>query len=246
MDKSLYVAMSGASQSWQSLSAISNNIANASTTGFKAALLNAQSRPLSGDGFDTRVHAQASEAGFDASSGHLMHTDRSLDVAMRDDHWLSVLGADGETAYTRAGDLQVNALGQLTTASGSPVMGEGGAIALPPHNKVEIGGDGTVSIVPQGGQANQLVVLDRLAVSQIDAQNLQRGADGLFRLNGDGEAVPAPGKVLVSGALESSNVNMAESMVQLIEQQRRFELQVKAMKTADDNAKQAAQLMKLA
>lgn len=246
MDKSLYVAMSGASQAWQSLAATSNNIANASTTGFKAALLNAESRPLSGDGFATRVHAQANQAGFDASSGHLMHTDRALDVALRDDHWLSVMGSDGEPAFTRAGDLQVNALGQLTTASGLPVMGEGGAIALPPHNKVEIGGDGTVSIVPQGGNANQMVVLDRLSVSQIEARGLQRGPDGLFRLDGTTEAVPAPGKVLVSGALEASNVNMAESMVQLIEQQRRFELQIKAMKTADENAQQTSQLMKLA
>ncbi len=246
MDKSLYVAMSGASQAWTALSSVSHNIANASTVGFKAALLNAESRPVQGDGFDTRVHAQASQAGFDASSGHLMHTDRALDVALRDEHWLAVLGSDGEPAYTRAGDLQVNALGQLTTATGLPVMGEGGAIALPPHSKLEIGGDGTVSIVPQGGKANQMVVLDRLSVSQIQATGLNRGADGLFRLNGQAEAQPAPGKVLVSGALEASNVNMAESMVQMIEQQRRFELQIKAMKTADENAQQAAALMKLA
>ncbi|MGJ8671123.1 MAG: flagellar basal body rod protein FlgF [Oceanococcus sp.] len=245
MDKSLYVAMSGASQAWQALASVSHNIANASTVGFKAALLNAESKPVEGDGFQTRVHAQAKEAGFDSSSGSLMHTDRALDVALREDHWLAVLGTDGEQAFTRAGDLQVNALGQLTSASGLPVMGEGGAIALPPHRKVEIGGDGTVSIVPQGGTANQLVVLDRLAVSQIEPGQLKRGADGLFRLQGDAQAIPAPGKVLVSGALESSNVNLAESMVQMIEQQRRFELQVQAMKTADENEQQATQLMKL-
>ena len=245
MDKSLYVAMSGASQAWQALSAVSHNIANASTVGFKAALLNVESKPIEGDGFNTRVHAQAKQAGFDASSGHLMQTGRSLDVALREGHWLSVLGQDGEAAFTRAGDLQVNALGQLTTASGLAVLGEGGAIALPPHSKVEIGGDGTVSIVPQGGDATQLLVLDRLAVSQINPEQLQRGEDGLFRLQQGEEALPAPGKVLVSGALESSNVNLAESMVQMIEQQRRFELQVQAMKTADENEQQATQLMRL-
>lgn len=245
MDRSLYVAMSGASQSWQSLSAISNNIANASTVGFKAALLNVESKPVQGAGFDTRVHAQAKEAGFDASAGHIMHTDRELDIALADDHWLAVLGADGEQAYTRAGDLQVNAFGQLTTASGKPVMGEGGAIALPPHEKLEIAGDGTISIRPQGAKANQLVVLDRLMISNVPAYGMDRAADGLFRLNGEAEAVPAPGRVLVSGALEASNVNMAESMVQLIEAQRRFELQVKGMKTADENAAQAAKLLSL-
>lgn len=246
MDKSLYVAMSGARQAWEAQAAVSHNIANASTVGFKASLLNVESREVNGDGFHTRVHAQAQSAGFDASSGHLMHTDRALDVALADDHWLAVLGSDGETAYTRSGDLNVNALGQLLTSSGTPVMGEGGAVALPPFQNIEIGGDGTVSIIPEGAGANQMVVLDRLMVSRIDGPDLERGSDGLFRLKGDAEAEAAPGKVLVSGALEASNVNLAESLVQMIEHQRRFETQVQAMKTADENARQSAGLMKLA
>ncbi|RZO84223.1 MAG: flagellar basal body rod protein FlgF [Oceanococcus sp.] len=246
MDKSLYVAMTGARQAWDAQTAVSHNIANASTVGFKAALLNVESREVSGDGFHTRVHAQARAAGFDASSGHLMHTDRALDVALADDHWLAVLGSDGETAYTRAGDLSVNALGQLLTSSGQPVMGEGGAVALPPFSAIEVAGDGTLSIIPEGAGANQMVVLDRLMVSRIEGADLDRGSDGLFRLKGDAEAAPAPGKVLVSGALEASNVNLAESLVQMIEHQRRFEMQVQAMKTADENARQSAGLMKLA
>lgn len=245
MDKSLYVAMSGASQAWQALSNVSNNIANASTVGFKAALLNVESRPLAGAGFNSRVHAESQQAGFDASAGHLMQTGRALDVALQDDHWLAVLGADGEPAYTRAGDLQVNAFGQMTTASGRPVMGEGGAIALPPHEQLQIGSDGTISILPPGAKPNQLVVLDRLMVAQMQPSELNRGADGLFRPKAEANPAPAAGQVLVSGALEASNVNMAEAMVQLIEQQRRFELQVKAMKTADENAAQAANLLKL-
>ncbi len=245
MDRALYVAMSGASQAWDAQTAISHNVANASTVGFKAALVNAETRPVVGPGLDTRAHSLGLNVGFDASVGQLMQTGRDLDIALRQDHWLAVQGDDGEVAYTRGGDLQVTSLGQLTTASGLPVMGEGGAVALPPYSKVEVGSDGTLSIVPQGGGANQLVVLDRLNIVQMDGAQLQRGPDGLFRPQDGAEPVPASGQVLVSGALEASNVNLAESMVQMIQAQRNFELQVKAMKTADENAQRSAQLMRL-
>lgn len=244
MDRALYVAMSGASQAWDAQTAISNNIANASTVGFKATLADAQSRAVTGPGLDSRVHAVSSSPGFNARAGQIMQTGNELDIALNDGMWLGVMDAEGEVAYTRAGDLEINSLGQLLTHSGDPVMGENGAIAVPPHSKLEIGGDGTVSIVPQGGAANQLVVLDRLNVSSIDAKDLTRGSDGLFRASEEAEVLPAPGQVLVSGALESSNVNLAESLVQMIEQQRRYELQVKAMKTADENAARSAELLK--
>ncbi len=246
MDRSLYVAMSGASQAWDAQTAISHNIANSATVGFKATLVEAASRQVNGPGLASRVHSVSQSPGFDSSGGHLMHTDRSLDIALGDDLWLGVLGQDGELAYTRAGDLQLNALGQLTTASGLAVSGEGGAIALPPFEAMEIGADGTISIVPQGGGANQLVVLDRLNVARFEAGSLERGADGLFRPAQGVEAQAEPGQVLISGALESSNVNLAQSLVQMIEQQRRFEFQIKAMQTADENAQRSAELMKLA
>ena len=245
MDRALYVAMSGASQAWDAQAAISHNVANASTVGFKATLADAATREVNGPGLQTRAHSVASSAGFDSSVGHVMQTGRSLDIALREHNWLAVVGNDGETAYTRAGDLKINSLGQLTTGSGMPVLGEGGAVAVPPHSKIEIGGDGTLSIIPQGGTANQLVVLDRLNVAQIDARQLSRGEDGLFRPDEDADVLPAAGNVLFSGALESSNVNLAESLVQMIEQQRRFELQVKAMRTADENAQRSAEMMKL-
>ncbi len=245
MDKALYVAMSGASQAWDKQAAISHNVANASTVGFKAALADAESRDIKGPGFATRAHALASNAGFDASSGHVMQTGRELDIALTPGHWLAVLGQDGETAYTRAGDLAVNSIGQLTTSTGLPVLGEGGPVAVPPYAKLEIGGDGTVSIVPQGGAANQVVVLDRLNVAAIAPEQLARGTDGLFRPTDEAEVLPAAGNVLFSGALEASNVNLAESLVQMIEAQRRFEMQVKAMQTADENAQRSAQMMRL-
>ncbi len=246
MDRALYVAMSGASLAWDAQAAVSHNLANASTVGFKAALLNVESRPVEGPGLASRVHALDVDAGFDDQGGAIMHTGRALDIALRDGHWLAVLGDDGETAYTRAGDLQVDSLGQLTSVSGRPVLGEGGAVALPPFSKLEIGGDGSLSIIPEGGGANQLVVLDRLNIAQIAAADLERGADGLFRPRAEAEVLPSPGQVLVSGALEGSNVNLAETLVQMIELQRRYELQVKAMKTADENAQRSAQLMNLA
>jgi flagellar basal-body rod protein FlgF len=164
-------------------------------------------------------------------------------VAVKGGGWLAVQAADGSEAYTRRGDLYVDESGLLKTGNGLPVMGNGGPVALPPADKISIGQDGTISIVPAGQKADELAQIDRIKLVNPPAEQLQKGLDGLMRLR-EGEAEADANQRLVSGSLETSNVNVVDEMVDMIELARRFELQVKMMRTAEENAKSAASLLR--
>lgn len=245
MDRALYVGMTGATQTMQAQAVNSHNLANASTLGFKAQLVEAQAVAVRGDSLQTRVNVRSSDGGWDSSSGTLQQTGRDLDVALGDNNWLAVQSADGSEAYTRRGDLQIDNLGRLLTGSGEAVMGEGGPLSIPPATSVNVASDGTVSIIPQGQSAAAPAVVGRLKVVSAQPSQLARGADGLMRAASGTQLSPAAGSVVTSGALESSNVNLADTMVNMISLARQFELQSKLMKTADENAQASSSLMKM-
>ena len=122
-------------------------------------------------------------------------------------------------------------------------MGEGGPIAIPPAEKIEIGSDGTISIRPIGGDANALAVLDRIKLVKPELNNVFKDSDGLMRMQ-DGTDAPLDAAVTVaSGTLEGSNVNAVSALVNMIELQRQYEMQVKMMKSADDNGAASARLL---
>ena len=146
MDKSLYISMTGASQNAMAQRAHANNLANLTTTGFRRDFEQARSMPVFGDGYATRAYAMTERPGTDMSAGVMQETGRELDVAVQGEGWIAVQAADGTEAYTRAGSLNIDAFGVLRTSSGLPVLGNGGPIAIPPAQKVEIGSDGTISI----------------------------------------------------------------------------------------------------
>lgn len=245
MDRLGYIAMTGAKQSMQAQGVVSNNIANASTTGFRAELLGATSAPIYGDGYASRVNVISAGAGADFAAGSTRATGRELDVAIQRDGWIAVQAADGSEAYTRAGDLQLNSVGLMTTGSGLPVIGDGGPVAVPPHSKLTIGRDGTISIVPLGQGPSTLAVVDRIKLVNPGNEELKRGSDGLFRLRNGDEAPAEAGVTLMSGTLESSNVNAAGSLVDMIELSRLYEMQIKMISTAKEDADAAAQLMRM-
>ncbi len=245
MDRALYVAMTGAAQTLRAQAVNHHNLANASTVGFKAELAVAGAVGVQGAGFGSRVQAQNFMAGIDASSGGLQTTGRSLDIALKPDQWLAVQTADGGEAYTKGGDLTLDASGTLRTSAGLTVLGEGGPITLPPATGLDIGADGTVSIIPAGQAGAQAVSAGKLKVVTATAAQLDRSGNGVFRAKPGFEPAPATGAVLTSGALESSNVNVADAMVTMIELARNFELQTRAMKAADENAQQAASLVRM-
>lgn len=245
MDRLGYIAMTGAKQSMQAQGVVSNNLANASTTGFRAELLGATSAPIYGDVYASRVNVVSSGAGADFSIGSVRSTGRPLDVAVQGQGWIAVQAPDGSEAYTRAGDLKLDSFGLMTTGTGLPVMGDGGPVAVPPHSQMVIGRDGSISIVPLGQTSATLAIVDRIKLVNPDSAELVRGEDGLFRQR-SGEAAPADaGVALMSGSLEGSNVNAAGSLVDMIELSRLYEMQVKMMTTAKEDADAAAQLMRM-
>jgi len=244
MDRMLYVAMSGAHETLIAQGNASNNLANANTSGFLADFNQFRSMPVFGDGHPTRVYALDERPQTDFNHGSIIQTGRALDVAVKDGGWLAVQSADGSEAYTRRGDLEVDVNGLLVTSNGLPVMGNGGPIALPPFDAIQIGADGTISIRPQGAAADELAVIDRIKVVDPQYDQMVKGEDGLMRLKDGAEAEASVGQRLVSGSLESSNVNIVNEMVNMIELSRRYELQVKMMKTAEETASSASSIVR--
>ena len=246
MDRLLYVSMTGARETLRAQGMVSQNLANANTAGFRQDLPDFRSMPVFAEqGLPTRAYAMAERSGTDLRLGRVMTTGRDLDVAVQGEGWIAVQGTDGKEAYTRAGDLQVSANGLLTTTEGWPVLGNGGPISIPPAEKIEIGASGAISIRPLGEASTNLVEVDRLKLVKPANGALYKDASGLMR-PGDGQPLPADGSVRVlGGALEGSNVNAAEALVNMIESARRFELQIKMMKVAEDNSSATNQLLRL-
>ena len=244
MDRSIYIGMTGAKQTMQAQAANSHNLANASTTGFRGDLHAFTSEEVRGPGFRSRVNAVSEGLGTDFRPGPMQTTGRDLDVAVQGAGWIAVQAPDGGEAYTRAGDLHLTANGNLVTGSGRPVIGDGGPIAVPPSETLSIGNDGTVSVVPRGQGPDTLAVVERIKLTDPDPGELEKGADGLFRLPDDAQAEADADVTLVSGALEGSNVNVTTAMVNMIELARQYETQVKMIQNADENASAAAELLR--
>ncbi|MFQ6370303.1 flagellar basal-body rod protein FlgF [Shewanella sp. YIC-542] len=246
MDKFLYIAMTGAKQNMDALAVRANNLANANTDGFKADMAQARSMQAFGEGLPSRVFAMTELPSSDFSSGALHTTGRDLDIAVKDQGWIAVQADDGREAYTRAGSLNIDVNGMLRNSSGHAVMGDNGPIVLPlPIEKLEIAANGTISVRPQGATPEVIEEVGRIKLVNPGNNNLMRGEDGLFHtLYGEPAAADADVNV-VSGAVESSNVSAVDEMVNMISLQRQFELQVKMMKTAEDNDKSAAALVRI-
>lgn len=245
MDKSLYISMTGASQNALAQRSHANNLANLSTTGFRRDFEQARSMPVFGDGYATRAYAMTERPGTDLSSGALMETGRELDVAVQGEGWIAVQAADGSEAYTRAGSLNIDAFGVLRTSSGLPVLGNGGPIAIPPAEKVEVGSDGTISIRALGEGPAVMAEVDRLKLVNPDPATLEKGADGLMRTK-DGLPQVADGVVQVAtGFLEGSNVNAVEEMTAMLSLARQFELHIKMMRTAEENAQATDRILQM-
>ncbi|MGH8598160.1 MAG: flagellar basal-body rod protein FlgF [Gammaproteobacteria bacterium] len=245
MDRMIFLAMSAAKQMMSGQAAAAHNLANANTHGFKADYAAYRAIPVFGDGFPSRVYALAERPGIDFAPGALESTGNELDVAVTSDGMLAVLAPDGSEAYTRAGDFKLDNFGQLSTASGAPVLGNSGPIALPPSEKIAIGADGTISVRPVGQEANTLAQVDRLRLVKPDLANLIKGTDGLFRTR-DGIPAPLDATVTVTqGALEQSNVNPVGQMIQMIETARRYELAIKSMDTAEQMDADGARLLRM-
>jgi flagellar basal-body rod protein FlgF len=243
MDKLLYVSMSGAQETLRAQAANNHNLANVSTTGFKADLSAFQSRAVSGPGYASRVYATDDTVGFDPSAGAQQATGNPLDVSVNGSGYIAVQDVTGNEAYTRAGDLHVDTNGQLLTATGLPVMGDDGPISVPPYQSITIGTDGSISIVPRGQSAQTNAIVGRIKLVNPSTDQLTRGADGLFHSTSPDPVAANSSTTVTPGTLESSNVNIASAMVNMIQLARQFDMQIKSLHTADENAQSATKLL---
>ena len=245
MDRLVYTAYSGMRGRMAAQGAIANNMANASTVGYRADTFNFEQLALKGTGFDSRALTSEEVVDADRKAGPVVSTGRDLDVAINGDAWMAVQAGDGEEAYTRRGDLTIAPSGVLQTGHGFPVIGNSGPITIPPAQKVTIAADGSVLIVPPGGQIDKPQTIDRLKLVDPKGSVTLKGMDNLLRVK-DGGTLPANLDATVkSGALEQSNVNVTETLIQMIENQRSYEVQAKMLSTAKDMDDGGASLMRM-
>ena len=245
MDKMLYVAMTGASQNALAQKAHANNLANISTSGFQRDLEQARSMPVFGDSFPARAYAMTERPATDFSPGALQETGRDLDVAIGGDGFIAVQAPDGSEAYVRTASLNIDAVGILRAGNGMPVMGNGGPIAVPPEQKVEIGQDGTISIRAMGEGPRVMAEVDRIKMVNPDIKTMTKGLDGLIHTK-SGQPADADASVqVVSGFLEASNVNAVEEMTSVLALARQFELHVKMMNTAKEGDEAMARVLQI-
>ncbi len=242
MDKLIYTAMTGAKATMGQQAAVANNLANVSTTGFRAEMHRLRAVPVQSEALATRAFVVDSTEGSDFSSGPMSQTGRSLDAAINGAGWFAVSLPDGSEAYTRSGSFKLDENGILRTQGGLEVVGDSGQISIPPDNSVEIGGDGTITATPLTGAATATPVA-RLTLVNPPEADLVRGADGLYRQR-NGEQAVADETVRVGGGyLEGSNVNLAEQMVSMISLSRHYETQMRLLSNAQENDRSATQVL---
>ncbi len=247
MDKALWVAMSGAKNNMLAQSVAANNLANLNTTGFRADFVQARSMPVYyGSGDPTRAYAQSEIPATNFQQGAMIQTGRDLDVAVEGEGFIAVQAPDGNEAFTRVGSLYIDSVGILRTGSGLPVMGNGGPLAIPAAEKVEIASDGTVTAIPLGLGAEGIVVVDRIRLVNPPADQIEKSTDGLVRMKDPEQAVQADALVkLQSGFLEGSNVNAVNEMTSMLELARQYELQVKIMQNVKEQSESSARLLQM-
>jgi len=243
MDRMIYTAMTGAKHILEQQATTSHNLANATTTGFRAQVDQFRAVPVQGAALATRAFVVDSTTGSDFRGGAIQHTGRELDLAVQGQGWLAVQAADGTEAYTRNGSLKINENGLLQTPGGLNVLGDGGPLSIPPGRNVAVAKDGTVSLVPDGSAATGLTSIGRLKLVNPPRAELTRSDDGLFRMKNGSSASADPNVSVISGSLESSNVNVVDEMVNMISLARQFEMQMKLLQNAESNDGKAAQLL---
>ncbi|RUL62997.1 flagellar basal-body rod protein FlgG [Dyella dinghuensis] len=252
MFSSLWIAKTGLDAQQTQMDVISNNLANASTTGFKASRASFQDLMYQNEGqpgsqtteqtqspsgllLGTGVKVVGSEKLF--TQGAVTQTGNSLDLAVNGNGFLQVSLPDGTVAYTRDGSLHEDSTGQLVTADGYPLVP---SITLPANvNNVTIGTDGTVSVTSNGSTTPTTVGTIQLA-NFINPAGMQAMGQNLY-LETESSGAAQTGQpgingmgTIAQGSLESSNTNTVEEMVNMIEAQRTYEMNSKSISAVDD------------
>ena len=188
MDRMIYIAMTGANHILEQQATTAHNLANATSTGFKAQVDSFRAVPVISEGMPTRAFVVDATVGADFNPGAIQATNRDLDVAIQGKGWLVVQRADGSEGYTRNGSLKVSENGILQTSSGLTIMGDGGPISIPPDVTISIAKDGTMSSVSNDTLPGPSNAIGRLKLVNPPETSLVRSEDGLFVTNNGTQA----------------------------------------------------------
>ncbi|MCJ7420379.1 flagellar basal body rod protein FlgF [Sphingomicrobium astaxanthinifaciens] len=245
MDRLIYSALSGMRSSTRHQTALANNLANAQTIGFRREIFDSRPVSLDGEQLNVRSMQQGEVRTADLTQGEIIETGRNLDVALSGKSFLSVQLPDGSEAYTRRGDLQIDASGVLSTGDGYPVMGQAGPITVPLDGTVTINPSGGVEILDPAQPGQPAIEVAQIKLANWEGSSVGKGIDGLFRVIGGGVLPMDEAAELKPGFLEKSNVNSTEILVEMIDSQRLFAMRAKLMNTARDIDESGSQLMRL-
>jgi flagellar basal-body rod protein FlgF len=245
MDRLIHTAYSGLRSAMMRQTATANNVANTSTPGFRGEMMAAQSRWIGNGGMVSRTFTSDGVVGADMRAGAVQTTGRALDIALQADALLGVRADDGSEAYTRRGDLSVGEDGRLLTGDGSALLGDAGPIIIPSNDSMRITDDGTIFIVPRGGDHDAPQRIDRLRLVSPMGGRVIKGTDGLFRAAPGTALAVDPDARLTAGALEASNVDPTSALVAMIEASRGWDNQMQMLTTARDLDSASTELMRL-
>jgi flagellar basal-body rod protein FlgF len=243
IDKAAFIGMNGAKESMRQMQIITNNLANLNTPAFKSDDILVMPYEQKSDGVQTRIYSSFNKTYTNFKHGLIYNTGRDLDVALSKNGFFAVQNKKGEIGYTRAGNFELNADGMLVTESGNLVMGNNGPIKIPTAEKLHIGDDGTISALILGSP--EMVPVDRIKIVNPSLASLNKGEDGLFYTSDGKVELADPSAKLISGSLEGSNVNMIETLTELIDQSRDYQIHTNLIKTLSEDASIANQILQI-
>lgn len=244
MDRALFISMTGAKSSMQELEVMTNNLANLNTTAYRADSTFMQQQAVDPNNpQQSRTYSKVAKTYTDFTQGSIFNTERDLDIALDGSGFIAVQSKTGKEGYTRAGGLILNPDGTLATESGALVMGNAGTVSLPPADKISIASDGTISVRFVGN--NEMVPVDRIKLVNPPVNQLTKGTDSLFYLQNDAVAGQDNDVKIISGALEGSNVSAIDTMTQIIDLSRHYEIHTNFMKTFSEDSVKSNQLLEL-
>jgi len=244
MDRLIYTALTGMDAAMNRQRVVANNLANASTPGFRQEIFSVTPATLRDGSVEARALARGMVRSADMGQAEVTRTGQPLDIAVQGEALIAYSAPGGGEIYSRRGDLRIAATGLLENGEGLPVLGEGGApITVPPGFQINIAEDGTVTGLDTGEAGAEAQVLDRIKLVSPEGSQLTKGIDSFLKVPGGGALPADPTARVISGALEQSNVKTAETLVEMIEAQRAFEQRAKVIQTAGQIDEAGARLM---
>jgi len=251
MDRLIYTALTGMDAAMNRQRMTANNLANANTPGFRQELFSVTPSTIKDTATDAAsLEARAPARGWvrntDMSTASVTPTGQPLDIAVKGEALIAFQAPDGGEIYSRRGDLRVAPSGVLENGEGLPVLGEAGVpITVPAGFTISIAGDGSVLGRDPAVPNEPAAAFDKIKLVSAEGSPLAKGIDSFLKVPGGGALPIDPTAEVTPGALEQSNVNTAEVLVEMIDAQRAFEMRARIIQTAGELDESSSSLLSM-